>query len=88
MIGRPTSPRISLKILFDPVVKSRTFSPLSRNRVVNSVPSSRFFMSLFSRERSLTLALNSWLSICSSSFVDCSSSFIDCISSLAHLASS
>ena len=65
-----------------------------------SVLSSRFFMSLFGRDSSSTLACSSWLTVCSSSFMDCisslevvssslvdwSSSLVDCNSSLVDLS--
>ena len=84
------------------LVKRRTRSSLSRNKVAMSVLSRRFFMSLFVRESSSTLALSSWLTVCISSFMDCissfevvsssfvdwSSSFVDCNSSLVDFSSS
>ena len=96
------SPGISWTILLACVVKRRTFSAPSRKTVAMSVALSRFFMSLFIRERSVTFAWSSaftvwsssfsdWsssLEVVISSFVDCSSSFVDCSSSFVDFSSS
>ena len=95
VMGRPMSPGIRLMMRVVGSVKRRTLSTSSRNKIAISVLSSRFFMSLLARDSSVTLACNSWFTVCSSSFMDCisslevvSSSLVDCSSSLEDCNSS
>jgi len=74
VMGRPTSPGMSLMIFVAWVVNRRTFRSLSKNSVAISVLLSRFFMSLLDRDNSSTRACNSVLTVWSSSFSDCISS--------------